>query len=128
MTPSERQELIDWAEDKQAINGLVLVKALWSSRSSLKFEEDKVYVPTVRAAMHAQPFTLALVLNPGTGYRDLSTGDWKGSDLKPGDVVVADQFVAFELETDNVKVNYLPESRVMAIVEGMDLEEFSRLL
>ena len=123
----ELRKLIDWAKKFEVINGLVLVKALWSGRTSLSFDQHKIIIPT-SVAKKAQPFTLAVVLNPGTGYRDLESGDWLGGILDPGEIVIAEQFVAYEEEYEGRTINYLPESRIMAKVKDWSPKDFERLL
>lgn len=127
MNATERQDLIDWGQTVEPINGLILVKALWTGRDSIKFDKQRIILPThlKMPTRRLQPFTMALVLNPGTGYRDLKDGSWKGSVLSPGDVIVANQFVAFEVEVDGHKVNYLPENLVLATISDFDWEGYN---
>jgi co-chaperonin GroES (HSP10) len=90
----------------------------------LGFSDSKIFIPSLKAAQKMQPFTLAVILNTGKGYRNIATGEWKGTDLKAGDVVIAEQFVAFPIEIDGRNVNYFPESVILAKVDDYSLDNF----
>ena len=131
MTKTQLTAMLGWAEAFEPRNGLVMAKALWSGVGKLNFAggSDKPLIiipPEVRR--RTQPFTLAFVLHPGTGYRDLQTGEWEGPILAAGDLVVADQYVAYELEFEGSRVNFLPESRCLAVVRDYSLDTLLELV
>jgi len=109
------EELINWAKHIEPLNGLVLIKAIWKCAGPDYNREYLIKVPR-GFEKHAQPFTLALVLNPGDGYRSGKTGEFIGTCLKAGDIVIANQYSAFPIEIEGRLVNYIPLSHVIAKV------------
>lgn len=113
------EDILKWSKCARPLNGLVLVKTLWSGGSAIEFGKNKIYIPP-KYRKKSQPFTLALVLNPGKGYRDSKDGTFPGPLINRGDFIVAEQFVAYEFEVDGHLVNYIPESRILATVKDWE--------